>query len=285
LHAPASGASAQLAETETALRGFAAFLRHRDLSERTIVNYVGFIRRGLLVGDLLGPVRDARTPSARTVAIAALAQYGEYIGDSRPAETARRLRGPRAQPRPRIALPMPAWRGILAEAGRLPEPARSLVMLVGRSGLRYVDVSQITREQAAVAARGEPVQIVQKGGRLRIWSPSPAVQRALGNLLRRNGWRTVQELLAPRGRYDTSYRAMRRLISVCCKRAGVRAVGCHEFRHRVATRLHEKGWGLPEIQAVLGHRSWKTTLGYVGVSPERQARAITDVDGDLGDDR
>ena len=49
----------------------------------------------------------------------------------------------------------------------------------------------------------------------------------------------------------------------------------------MATALDERGKSIQEIAAVLGHASTQTTLGYIHISPTRQAGAAAEVVADL----
>ena len=56
--------------------------------------------------------------------------------------------------------------------------------------------------------------------------------------------------------------------------AKVEACEPHRFCHSCATRLHELGWDIRDIQEFLGHADIKTTSPYAAVTPQRLVAAV-----------
>jgi len=56
------------------------------------------------------------------------------------------------------------------------------------------------------------------------------------------------------------------------------SVHAHQLRHAFATRMHRKGVSVRTIQALLGHKSLETTMGYLGIDPEDAAAAVEVLD-------
>jgi integrase/recombinase XerD len=73
----------------------------------------------------------------------------------------------------------------------------------------------------------------------------------------------------------TVQRMMRRLGSKAGLRPGITT---HTLRHSFATHLLEHGTELPYIQALLGHRSLRTTTLYLRISPEALRKVISPLD-------
>lgn len=75
----------------------------------------------------------------------------------------------------------------------------------------------------------------------------------------------------------------RRQVGLMCQSAARRAklrknVSPHTLRHTFATHLLEAGTDIRTIQALLGHRSLKTTALYTLVSPERVVATLSPLD-------
>lgn len=51
------------------------------------------------------------------------------------------------------------------------------------------------------------------------------------------------------------------------KLAGLADVRLHDLRHEGISRLFDKGWTIPQVAAVSGHRSWQQLKRYTHISP------------------
>ena len=63
------------------------------------------------------------------------------------------------------------------------------------------------------------------------------------------------------------------------RRAGLPGFRFHDPRHTCASHLTMKGRPLKEIQEVLGHKSFSTTLRYAHLSPMHLRTAVESLDG------
>jgi integrase len=64
---------------------------------------------------------------------------------------------------------------------------------------------------------------------------------------------------------DDEAQQLGRALTRACRKAGVRRFTSYDLRHGAATRWHEQGIPLRQIQAWLGHADLKTTEGYIGL--------------------
>ncbi len=71
-----------------------------------------------------------------------------------------------------------------------------------------------------------------------------------------------------------SLRALKR----ACKRAGIRRVGWHIFRHTFASRMVQKNVSLRTVQILLGHSDIKTTIRYAHINTENLEYAVNVLD-------
>jgi len=68
--------------------------------------------------------------------------------------------------------------------------------------------------------------------------------------------------------------SVKRSFRSCCKRAGVEGVVLHDLRRTFGTRMARAGASPWIIQALLGHRSLRTTQVYVSISDSAMRRAV-----------
>jgi site-specific recombinase XerD len=144
-----------------------------------------------------------------------------------------------------------------------------------RGELERLEVSHWDREQNLLAVDG------RKSGCERSLPLSEPVARCLEAYLplRQNQlerWKRPQEkaLLINRQGVRLSAQSIGLLIHRLAVKAGVPLVSVHQFRHTCASDLLENGASLPEVQAILGHKSVETTSRYLQVAGPQRVQAM-----------
>ncbi len=181
---------------------------------------------------------------------------------------------PRADRRlPRVVLTVPEARRIVsAPRGKQAEVLRDRAVLevLYATGLRASEVAQLSLDDLATG--DDVLRVVRGKGRKDRTVPltRPAVTALLAYVddgrpgLQGKGSGRALFLDARGRRLDRGF--LNRIVKHWTARAGVKKrVGCHTFRHSVATHLLRGGADIRQIQALLGHASLQTTERYTHV--------------------
>jgi integrase/recombinase XerD len=186
------------------------------------------------------------------------------------------LRFPRQQKKrlPRV-LSEPEVTRLLESAGSLKEQA--ILMTLYGSGLRLNEVIHLQVKD--IDSSKMQIRVRQgKGGKDRNVVLSEVLLEVLRRYFRQ--YRPVNWLFygqTPQRPIDE--RTLQRMVRALSQRAGLRErVTTHTLRHSFATHLLEHGTELPYIQELLGHRSIKTTMLYLRVSPPALRKVISPLD-------
>ena len=165
---------------------------------------------------------------------------------------------------------------------RRPAAQMSLILMYG-CGLR---VSEATHLRPCDIDSKRMVVCVRngKGGKDR---HVPLPQRTLEQL--RQYWRKYHPSTwlfpSETGVTPIDSGSVRRCLKAALHQSGIKKnVSCHTLRHSYATHLLEKGLDLRVIQALLGHRSLKTTFIYVHLTQNTMKavhRTVDDLMADL----
>jgi site-specific recombinase XerD len=164
---------------------------------------------------------------------------------------------------------------LFAAAGRLK--SRAILMTLYATGLRVSElvglkVADIDSQRMAIRVRQG------KGRKDRYVMLSPILLATL-----RDYWKTYRpsDWLFP-GK-DAHKQLDRQTVNCICRSAGRRArlarrISPHTLRHTFATHLLESGTDIRTIQALLGHRSLRTTALYTYVSLDKVAATPSPLD-------
>jgi len=68
------------------------------------------------------------------------------------------------------------------------------------------------------------------------------------------------------------------VITNALKRAGIKGISCHSFRHTYASRLVQSGVSLFEVSKLLGHKTMKMTERYSHLSQDSLIRSVNVLD-------
>lgn len=173
------------------------------------------------------------------------------------------------------------WDRIIGVTAALPEPHRSVLLLLMTSGLRIGEVFLLSRTQVRLGITNREIVIAQKGTRIRDWTPSAKDRILLGTLSATEGWRVLRDVfdryagrtdLTEQQHYDAAYYAVWKILQAICTSAGVEYVRPHRYRHAVAGDLVDAGANIIDVQHALGHADSRTTdKHYLHSAAERQA--------------
>lgn len=280
---------------EQCVQEFARYLREeRLLANVTIMGYVPFIR-GLLTerfadqevqlsdlsaSDVVGfvqrqaPKLHIKQAKRLTTALRAFLRYARYRGEIS-ADLAAAVPTVASWSMSTIprAIPAEQLRKLLARAGRRTATERrdyAILLLLARLGLRASEVVFLELDDIDWAAGCLTVRH-NKGNQCTQLPLPTDVGEAIVAYLRHGrppstSRRVFLRARAPIGDLRSSG-AIRWIVYQAIERAGVDAPtrGAHQFRHALATQMLGDGNSLPEIGAVLGHRSPQTTLIYAKV--------------------
>lgn len=155
---------------------------------------------------------------------------------------------------------------------------RLLIAIGYGCGLR---VSEIVSLKVADFYNGfSMLRIRGKGNKDRIVNVDPSISAMVKMI--GSGIAPEDFLFAGQFGGHISKRTAQKILWHGCNRAGVRYKSIHKLRHSFATHLHESGYDIRTIQALLGHSSSKTTEIYTHVSSRSISKVISPINGMLG---
>lgn len=166
--------------------------------------------------------------------------------------------------------------------------ARLSAVLMYTCGLRVSEAVSLRPED--IDSRRMVVAVRCGKGRKDRYVPLP--QRTLELL--RDYWRRHRPTSCPSdawlfpdrsGTQPIRRETVRKCIQAAARQCGInKTVGCHTLRHCYATHLLEKRLDLRSIQALLGHRSIRSTIRYLHLTTstlKNVHRSVNDLMGDL----
>lgn len=263
-------------------------LRLRGMSEKTVVTYVGTVRRFAehfsRSPDRLGREEVRRyllylaeerklAPSSVNQALSALRFFYMDVLN-RELAVARLPRQKRKDSLPVVLTEAEVARLLGAP---MSLKLRSILMTLYSAALRLGEATRLQPTDIDSASMSIRVRN-GKGGRDRTVMLSGKlllVLREYWRVYRPRRWlfygKTKERPIDPR--------TVQRRITVAAQSVGLRKrVTPHTLRHSCATHLMEQGASLRHIQELLGHKSVRTTQRYTRVSPARVAAVLSPLD-------
>ena len=143
---------------------------------------------------------------------------------------------------------------------------RLMIALMYSSGLRVSEVVNL-RIKDLVLNKGYGFVRNGKGGKDRLFVISERLENSLNFLIKD---RDASEYLFLTNRRDKySIRSLQQIVKKAAKTAKIenwKETHCHTLRHSFATHIIEQGDSVSDVQALLGHKSPETSLGYIHAS-------------------
>lgn len=263
------------------LADYRIFLERKGLRPNSITNFLAKVRlfaEHLFPRDLLSATSDdvdafidgrqlgARARYHYVSTIHGLFEWAVVYGHAKRDPTLRvvRPRFPRSIPRP---IPDGDLRQLIASA---PQRELAMIALAAFHGLRAGEIAGLQREDI-LELNSPPVLIVSagKGGHQRVlplhtegWEMIRPVTHGLC------GYLFTTQTGRPLKPYDVSH-AVNELLEALSIEAS-----CHSLRHWYGTKVYRASKDLRVTQALMGHASPNTTVGYVAFSSQDAHEAV-----------
>lgn len=258
------------------------FLKRRNFSSHTVVNYLNRLRQFILwidipiemvtdkkIGEYIDILLDKRltpvTINCHLRSIRVFYQYLRYeegIRANQPVKRGLCLRVPRPLPR---FLNDDEVNQLFAVIKNIRDMAIFKIML--RCGLRVEEVANLTC--GAIDLKRRRIMVHGKGSKDRVVYISDDAHEALDRYLKLRAFPRVKKVfLVEKGTCKgnpISVRGIQKRMEYYSKKAGLE-VSCHRLRHTMATQLLNADADLETIQDLLGHNWITTTQRYCKVS-------------------
>jgi len=264
--------------TEKTLAEFRAWLADLGLAEGTLDDYERTMERvDEEPGGYLARLRDTTlSPKTRRKELAAIRQWGEFVGDPTIREKCKKLRLP---PPRRMKAKIPLERAqlfaLIDEIGRskdISEPTRAVLGIMACRGLRCGDALRLRRSEILDAQEKGILSFLAKGERRLEFRVLKTWKRYLDLLARQGGdWTHVRDLVSPgadpKKAQRSAARAIERALEGLALSIQIRGVYPHQLRRTYAVQYLQAMRGDPEALVKLTqHMQWAqmtTAMEYV----------------------
>ncbi|HEX3747701.1 MAG TPA: site-specific integrase [Bryobacteraceae bacterium] len=148
-----------------------------------------------------------------------------------------------------------------------PPYLKDLVVFAVNTGLRRSDVFNLKWEDVDIEKKHLTI-VVRKNRKPQTVFLNPIALEVVARQ-RQDGPRVFTNPMT-----GEPIKCVRGGLDAAVKRAGLKKITFHMFRHTVATRLLENGADIVTVKEIMGHANINTTLRYAHTSAERQRRMI-----------
>ena len=118
-----------------------------------------------------------------------------------------------------------------------------------------------------------------KGNKDRLFIVAKRLNERLQEFIKENKLSYESYLFKGNKRDHISKETINMIIKTAAKKAGIKKrVHCHTLRHSFATHLIEDGYGVSDVQSLLGHKSPETTMVYVHMASPKMLNIKSPLD-------
>jgi len=190
-----------------------------------------------------------------------------------PWEGVRRLKAPKKAPR------VYSEEELMRVTAELPLWASDSIWILAYTGLRFGELrnlqwTDIDLERRVLIVSSNNGHATKTG---EVWSV-PICNRVQPILERRRLLQDVWVIRQPGGKGRMHQNQLRDIFQAALKMLSLPHGTLHDLRHTFATRLIEAGADLSSVQALLGHKSYRTTERYRHLSPEHLREQLRRLD-------
>lgn len=184
----------------------------------------------------------------------------------------------------------PQYTRLVREASKIDIRVHAAVLLGGDAGLRRNEMIALSPLDVSISRKTLSVRfqdwkgtlISTKGGRGRVVPMTRALTRVMAELLDNKGARVLMN----DDDEPITVQTIRTWVAWAQKAAGLPHLGAlHILRHTFCSHLAMRGAPVLAIKELAGHRSLRTTMRYMHLSPSERTRAIALLDKGRSDMR
>jgi excisionase family DNA binding protein len=151
-----------------------------------------------------------------------------------------------------------------------PRHLRSISLFALHTGMRRGEIFSLKWPHVDLGTKMIKV-VMTKSGRTRLVCVNDVLLEMLRELRKSS---PADNYVFVNPKTGKPYTDVKTSFSTACKRAGIKNLRFHDFRHTFASRLVENGTDLITVKELLGHSTVKTTERYTHSNQEQKRRAV-----------